>query len=73
MSVKRNNVNPIEASSNMDKCTNTKTSLLKSKMIIHHYCAYANVFLLVCLSVLEFASIGLTLVNITNSARKKVF
>ena len=38
---------------------------LKFNLIIHHYYAYINVFILVHLSVFELASIGLTLVCFT--------
>ena len=37
--------------------------LLEFNLIIHHYCTYVNVFILVHLSVIECASIGLTLVR----------
>ena len=35
--------------------------LLRFSLIIHHYLTYINVFILVHLSVFEFASIGLAL------------
>ena len=37
--------------------------LLEFYLIIHHYCTYVNAFILVHLSVFEFASIGLALVR----------
>ena len=39
--------------------------LLKFNLIIHHYFTYVNAFTLVHLSLLEFASIYLTLVRFT--------
>ena len=39
--------------------------LLEFNFIIHHYCTYVNVFILVHLSVFEFASIGLASVRFT--------
>ena len=39
--------------------------ILKFNLIIHHYYTYVNVFILVHLSVLEFASINLTLARFT--------